>query len=61
MTFEKKLTVLRQELKKKEELQFLDGIKVDTELEKRIAEFLEKDKPKASVVRQIVVYLEGRK
>ena len=59
MTFEKKLTALRQELKKKEELQFLDEIKIDTELEKRIAEFLEKEKPTASLIRQFVIKVEG--
>lgn len=55
ITVQRQLTLKRQELLKKQDSQFFEAMQLDMEIEKKVNEFLGKEKLSAKVVRQFVV------
>ncbi|MEG0693775.1 MAG: hypothetical protein RR444_11935, partial [Oscillospiraceae bacterium] len=55
ITLQRQLTLKRQELLKKQDSQFFEAMQLDMEIEKKVNEFLGKEKLSAKVVRQFVV------
>lgn len=60
LALEKKANRLRQEYLKKQESQFLDAMRLDLELERRIQEFTEKEKLTVKETREFVLRVEGQ-
>lgn len=56
---EKQLKVLQKNLREQEESLFLNGLKLDTELEKQIAEIQNKRKISANAKRQFIIEIKG--
>ena len=55
LAMEKKVNLLRRELMKKQEGQFLEEMKLDLELEQQIKEFTDRKKPTTRVTREFVI------
>ncbi len=58
LALEKKVNLLRRELMKKQEGQFLEEMKLDVEMEQQIKEITDRKKPTTRVSREFVVKVE---
>jgi hypothetical protein len=58
LALDKRLTLLKQDLMKRQENHFFVEMQIDIELEKQIKEFAEKEKLTAKVIREFVVKVE---
>lgn len=59
LALEKKVNLLRRELMKKQEGQFLEEMKLDLEIEQQIKEITDRKKPTTMVKREFVLKVEG--
>lgn len=58
LALEKKVNLLRRELMKKQEGQFLEEMKLDLEMEQQIKELTDRKKPTTRVKREFVIRVE---
>ncbi len=59
IALEKKVNLLRRELMKKQEGQFLEEMKLDLEMEQQIKEITDRKKPTIKVIQEFVVKVDG--